>query len=81
MDENAKESDGEEGIYRAMIEDTDGMPVLGLAAVKLSIRRGVDIIPNQQGRLHRPLFRPGEPNGLSCAPTIPDLPRFALPVA
>jgi hypothetical protein len=74
------ESDAGEGIYRAMIEDTDGMPMLGLVAVKLGVRRGIDIMPDQQDLVHRPVFRPGDPNGLSCAPTIHDLPQFALSV-
>jgi hypothetical protein len=69
-----------EGIYRAMIEGDDGLPVLGLTAVKLGVRVRVDIIPDQQGLVHRPLFRPNDPNGLSCAPTIQDIPVFALPV-
>jgi hypothetical protein len=29
----------------------------------------------------RPSFQPGKANGLSCAPTIQDLPDFALPRA
>jgi hypothetical protein len=40
------EGDGGEGIYRAMIEDKDGMPKLGLAALKLGVRTGVDIVPD-----------------------------------
>src|SRR5438552_2384394 len=69
-----------EGIYRAMIEGADGMPVLGLAAVKLGVRPGIDIIPDQKGMVYRPLFRPDDPNGLSCSPTIQDVPAFARPV-
>jgi len=69
-----------EGIYRAMIEDDDGLPMLGLTAVKLGVRTGVDILPDQNGMVYRPAFVPGEPNGMSCSPTIPDLPVFALPV-
>ena len=68
-----------EGIYRAMIEDEDGMPVLGANAEKLGIRRDKDIIPDQSEIVHRPSFHPGEANGLSCAPTIQDLPLFTLP--
>jgi hypothetical protein len=30
--------------------------------------------------MHRPLFQPGELNGLSCAPSIQDLPYFILSV-
>jgi hypothetical protein len=70
-----------EGIYRAMIEDEDELPILGLTALKLGVRRGVDIIADQAGMVCRPAFRPDEANGLSCSPTIADLPRFALPVA
>jgi hypothetical protein len=68
-----------EGIYRAMIEGEDGMPILGTSAETLGVRRDKDIIPDASGMVHRPNFTPGEANGLSCAPTIPDLPRFALP--
>ncbi len=69
-----------EGIYRAMVEDVDGMPKLGPAALTLGIRRGKDVVPDTAGLVHRPHFRPGEPKGLSCAPTIPELPHFSLPV-
>jgi len=74
------EVDPGEGIYRVMIEDRDGMPRLGLTALKLGVRTGVDIVPDQKGMVYRPAFRPDEPNGLSCSPTIQDLPAFALPV-
>jgi hypothetical protein len=73
-------ADPGEGIYRAMLEDDDGMPLVGLTAVKLGVRKGIDIVPDQTGMVHRPSFQPGEPNGLSCSPTIQDLPAFALPV-
>jgi hypothetical protein len=69
-----------EGIYRAMIEDQNGMPMLGLAAVKLGVRTGIDIVPDPKGMVYRPLFKAGDANGLSCAPSIKDLPAFALPV-
>jgi hypothetical protein len=69
-----------EGIYRAMIEDKDGLPLLGLTALKLGVRIGVDIVPDQTGMVYLPAFRPHEPNGLSCSTTIKDLPVFALPV-
>lgn len=69
-----------EGIYRAMIEDEDGMPLVGLTALKLGVRAGIDIVPDPAGMVYRPAFRPDEPNGLSCAPTIQDLPAFVLPV-
>jgi hypothetical protein len=74
------EGDPGEGIYRAMIEDKDGMPMLGLTALKLGVRAGIDIVPDQKGMVSRPAFRPDEPNGLSCAPSIQDLPAFVLPV-
>lgn len=69
-----------EGIYRAMVEDDDGMPKLGPVAIKLGIRRGKDIIPDAAGLVHRPAFRPDEANGLSCVSTIQELPHFSLPV-
>ena len=68
-----------EGIYRAMREGDDGMPILGTSAETLGIRSNKDIIPDQSGMVSRPAFQPGKPNGLSCAPTIQDLPGFALP--
>jgi hypothetical protein len=74
------EDDPGEGVYRAMIEDEDGLPMLGLTALKLGVRLGIDIFPDQTGMVYRPAFRPDEPNGLSCSPTIKDLPAFALPV-
>jgi hypothetical protein len=67
------------GIYRAMVEK-DGMPKLGAAATLLGIRIGTDIVPDSVGEVHRPAFRPGEKNGLSCAATIESLPQFSLPV-
>jgi hypothetical protein len=74
------EDDPAEGIYRAMIEDKDGMPMLGMTALKLGVRAGVDIVPDPAGMVYRPAFWPDEPNGLSCSPTIQDLPAFVLPV-
>jgi hypothetical protein len=68
-----------EGIYRAMIEGDDGMPILGTSAETLGVRRDKDIIPDSSGLVHRPNFTPGDANGVSCAPTIQNLPRFALP--
>jgi hypothetical protein len=70
-----------EGIYRAMREGDDGMPMLGTSAETLGIRRNKDIIPDQSGMVSRPSFQPGQANGLSCTPTIQDLPAFALPRA
>ncbi len=73
------DGDPGEGIYRAMIEGDDGMPVLGTTAETLGVRRDKDIIADPNGMVHLPSFTPGDANGLSCAPTIQDLPRFALP--
>ena len=56
------------------------MPSLGSAAIRLGIRIGVDIAPDAGGDVHRPAFRPGEKNGLSCAAIIDSLPAFSLPV-
>jgi hypothetical protein len=64
-----------------MIEDVDGLPVVGTTAVKLGVRPGIDIFVDPKGLVFRPSFKPGDPNGLSCSPTIGDLPLFALPVA
>src|SRR5262245_24489029 len=72
------EDDPGEGIYRAMIEE-NGMPKLGATADALGVRRDKDTVPDKAGMVHRPNFQPGEKNGLSCAPTIQDLPRFVLP--
>lgn len=69
-----------EGIYRAM-EEENGMPRLGAAAIRLGVRKWKDIIPDRQGMVSRPAFLPGNANGLSCAPVISGLPIFALPVA
>lgn len=74
------EDGGGEGIYRAM-EEENGMPRLGAAAVRLGVRKWKDIIPDWQDMVSRPAFLPGYPNGLSCAPVIAALPSFALPVA
>jgi hypothetical protein len=62
-----------------MVEE-DGMPKLGVTAVMLGIRIGVDIVPDAAGKVHRPAFQPGARNGLSCAATIDSLPAFSLPV-
>jgi hypothetical protein len=66
-------------IYRVMVEE-NGFPKFGTSAITLGIRRNKDIICDPAGLVHRPSFLPGAANGLSCAPTIQDLPRFALPV-
>jgi hypothetical protein len=73
------EEDFSPGIYRAMLED-NGLPKLGATATALGIRLGKDIVPDPAGLVHLPAFNAGEENGLSCAPSIPDLPRFALPL-
>ena len=67
-------------IYRAM-EEENALPKLGATATRLGIRPGLDIVADAQGNVHLPLFVPGEPNGLSCASSLAELPRFALPVA
>jgi hypothetical protein len=72
-------NDPGEGIYRAMRESDDGMPMLGTTAETLGIRRDKDIIPDPAGMVSRPSFQPARANGLSCAPTIQDLPGFVLP--
>jgi hypothetical protein len=69
-----------DAIFRAMVEE-NGMPKLGASATSLGIRKNKDIIPDMRGMVYPPVFQPGQPNGLSCAPTIQSLPNFALPVA
>lgn len=64
-----------------MQEDKDGFPKLGDTATTLGVRFGRDILVDSAGCVHRPAFVPGEPNGLSCAPLIPSLPPFVLPLA
>lgn len=66
-------------LYRAM-EEENGMPRLGTTALRLGVRKGIDIVPDYAGMVYRPSFQPGQPNGLSCSPSIPDLPWFALPL-
>lgn len=70
---------GTTGIYRAMTEEA-GRPRLGVSATTLGVRVGIAIVPDAAGGVHRPAFTPGEPNGVSAAPTIGALPPFALPV-
>src|SRR5262245_9424994 len=74
------EGDPGEAIYRAM-EEENNMPRLGTTALRLGVRKGIDIVPDHAGMVFRPSFQPGDPNGLSCSPSIQDLPWFALPVA
>src|SRR4051794_33698643 len=68
-----------EGIFRAMREANDGMPMLGTSTETLTIRKNKDIVPDPAGIVSRPSFEAGKANGLSCAPTIHDLPRFLVP--
>ena len=67
-------------ILRAM-EEENGLPKLGTSATTLGIRKGKDIVVDTNGLVHRPNFVAGEPNGLSCAPTVTHLPRFVVPMA
>jgi hypothetical protein len=62
------------------MEEHQGLPMLGTVAIRLGIRRDVDIVPDAQDLVHRPAFLPKGKNGLSCVPTISDFPLFALPV-
>jgi hypothetical protein len=62
-----------------MVDDS-GLPRLGSSATTLGVRKGKDIEVDGNGLVHRPAFQPGGKNGVSCAPTIRRLPRFALPV-
>ena len=80
MDEKSDTASPNTGIFRAMTEE-NGMPKLGVSATTLGVRALKDIVTDSSGLVHRPLFLPGSPNGLSCAPTIQSLPRFALPLA
>jgi hypothetical protein len=73
------ESSTGESIFRAM-EDDSGMPRIGANATTLGIRNGKDIVVDANNMVHRPMFFPKHPNGLSCAPTLLTLPIFALPV-
>jgi hypothetical protein len=68
-----------EFVYRAM-EEEKGLPKLGSRASVLGIRLGKDIIADGMGMVHRPGFAPGAANGLSCSPSIHDLPFSMLPV-
>src|SRR5262249_52262202 len=58
----------------------NGMPMLGSRAIRLGVRKGKDIVPDQADMVHRPAFQPRAKNGLSCSRTIEALPLFALPV-
>jgi len=67
-----------EFLYRAMMEENE-LPKPGATATKLGVRRGKDIEVDDEGNVHRPEFRVGERNGVSCAPSVLDLPGFAMP--
>jgi hypothetical protein len=67
-------------IFRAM-EEFNGLPKLGMSATALGIRVGKDIDTDGHGAVHRPRFDANEANGLSCAPTAGDLPRFVRPIS
>jgi hypothetical protein len=69
----------DEWIYRAMYDDK-GKPKLGSSASTLGIRPGVDIEVDANGMVHRPTFRPKQKNGLSCAPSVQEVPYFARPI-
>jgi hypothetical protein len=72
-------SDIDPGIFRAMVED-NGQPKLGSSATTLGVRKGKDIDVDTNDMVKRPTFRPGQRNGVSCSPTIKQLPAFVLPV-
>jgi hypothetical protein len=67
-----------EFVYRAMVEE-HGRPRIGTTATTLGIREMKDIEVDDSGHVHRPDFRRGAANGLSCTPSIAELPLFALP--
>lgn len=67
-------------LYRAMAEDRR-VPKLGSSATTLGVRKGKDIEVDALGDVRRPDFSSGACNGMSCSPTIEDLPDFAIPVA
>lgn len=67
-----------EFLYRAMIEE-DGMPKLGASATTLGVRIGKDI-ETDDGYVHLPDFQRDQKNGVSCSPSVSDLPAFAIPV-
>jgi hypothetical protein len=59
--------------------EVNGQPKLGSSVTTLGIRLGKDIEIDAQGMVQRPAFQRGKKNGLSCAPTIRQLPRLFLP--
>jgi hypothetical protein len=65
-------------LYRAMAEKR-GLPKLGSSATTLGVRKGKDIDVDVAGNVWRPDFSRGARNGVSCAPTVADLPEFAIP--
>jgi hypothetical protein len=69
-----------EFLYRAMADD-QGRPKLGSSATTLGVRKGKDIDIDDTGEVSLPDFSRGARNGMSCAPTVADLPDFSLPEA
>ena len=67
-----------EFLYRAMAEE-GGLPKLGSSATTLGVRKGKDIDVDDAGDCLRPDFFRGERNGVSCTPSVVDLPEFAMP--
>lgn len=67
-----------EFLYRAMAEER-GLPKLGSSATTLGVRKGKDIDVDDADDVRLPDFSRGARNGVSCAPTVADLPDFALP--
>jgi len=45
------EGDPGESIYRAM-EEENGMPRLGTSALRLGVRKGIDIVPDSAGMVY-----------------------------
>lgn len=69
------------GIYRGM-EEENGMPKVGSSAKLLGVRvppnPKPDVQPNANGLI--PTLTQKNPQGMSCAPRIEDLPRHRRPV-
>ena len=57
-----------------------GRPKLGTSATTLGVRLGKDIEVDPMGMVHRPSFASDGKNGISCAPSLKDLPPFVLPL-
>lgn len=69
-----------EFLYRAMAEER-GRPKLGSSSTTLGVRKGTDIEVDEAGDVSPPDFARGARNGMSCAPSVADLPDFAMPEA